>query len=110
MRQLEIFSMVVPVMAGVAAADFVGPEAGFTFPGNGSDSSDIIVPVSETITDVNVGANSFTHSWVGGPTMTLTGPGGSVDLMVRFVWTGLFELSRFRRRRNLTIGLRSIAR
>lgn len=87
MRKILFSLLIVPLLAGSASADFVGPGAGFAIPDNnaGGASSTIIVnqAQNEVITDVSVILTGFTHTFVGDLIATLSGPGGSIDLMFR---------------------------
>ncbi len=69
-----------------ASADFVGPGAGYAIPDNNpagaSSSINVNLAPNEVITDVSVVLSGFTHSYIGDINATLTGPGGSIDLMI----------------------------
>lgn len=87
MRKLLFALVFVPFFAVTASADFVGGGAGFAIPDNNSigASSSIAVNLgpNEIISDVSVVLLGFDHTFIGNINATLTGPGGSVDLMIR---------------------------
>lgn len=71
-----------------APGDFIGGGGvGFAIPDAdpaGSSSSIVVnLAPAEIITGVNVSLNGLAHTWVGDLSATLTGPGGSIDLMFR---------------------------
>jgi len=67
-------------------ANFSGSESGFFIPDHSAAgiTSTINVPVNETVTDVTVTLNEFSHTWIGDLTVQLTSPGaGPMDIMWR---------------------------
>lgn len=84
MKRLMTCCIVSFLMTGVASADFSGSGSGFTIPGSGMASSDILAPHVGPVVDVTVELETFTHNWIGDLTVTLTSPDGvSMDLMLR---------------------------
>ncbi len=85
--QFILVLALLPFFAGTASADFVGTGGGGLLPDNDangiSDSINVLLGPNEQITDVSVTIHDFNHTWAGDINATLTGPGGSIDLMVR---------------------------
>ncbi len=85
---LSLFSLTI----GTASADFVGNGSGGSIPDAGpggvppglfTDSINVALPQNEIISDVSVTLTGLSHTWAGDLVVTLEGPGGSMDLMVR---------------------------
>ena len=86
MRNIFLAVALLPIIASSASASIflsggpINPPDGTGLPGA---SDTIVVGASETITGVEITLHGFTHTWIGDLIITLTGPGGSMDIMFR---------------------------
>ena len=87
MKRLAASLIAVFMMSGVASADYVGTGGALTAPGNGTDSSSLLVGLGEgTILDITIELLDLSHDWIGGLDVTLTAPDlSTIDL---FILTG----------------------
>ncbi len=87
MRKIFLALAMIPLAAGTASADFFGSAAGGALPDDTaaglSSSINVGLGTNEVITDVSIVINDFNHTWAGDIIGTLTGPGGSIDIMIR---------------------------
>jgi len=85
MRSCFAALAVTTLFAGTAMADISEVGGGFAFPDSdpGGASSTISVAANEIISDVTVTLTGLNPTWVGDLNVSLTGPGGTIDLMFR---------------------------